>query len=294
MGISAKGPTTSSSRVARFVAKVRPEHLRGEPWHVGLEHAANPSTAADAATMSSIGRLKQQLDQRRATAFELYQLLGEAARRNGLYSFSDFADVKVLPSQGLYVIFDPNENSVFSEELPRIVRIGTHGVALGSKSVLRTRLRAHFGQRDGSGNHRASIFRLHTGNAIIARDGLHLIYPDWGLGMSADASIRLAEAPLERLVSHEIGQLRFTFLEIPDPASPKSMRAVLERSFINFITADGIPLEIPSSSWLGRYSPVEAIRSSGLWNIQHVGARYDPRSLSRIKRYVRSPRLAGI
>ena len=294
MGTSVKRLATSSPRVARFVMSVRPNSLMGEPWHSGLEFAAGSVERADAATAAAIGRLSVQLAQRRADAVELYQLIQDATARNGLYDFSDFATISVLPAQGLYIIFDPSEKSLFSSTLPRVVRIGTHGVATGSKSVLRTRLRAHFGQRDGAGNHRASIFRLHIGNALIARDGLRNAYPHWGVGMSADAHIRLAEADLEHAVSREIGKLRFTYLDVPDLASPKSQRAVLERSLINYMTADGIPLEIPSSNWLGHYSPVEAIRSSGLWNIQHVGARYDTRALSRIRHYVQTPRLAGI
>lgn len=292
MGTPVKRHATSSPRVARFVDSIRLGS--DEPWHAGLALAANSVVRADAATAAALTRLNTQLAQRRSSAVEFYGLIQEATTRNGIFHFSDFSSVSALPTQGLYIIFDPGERTAFSEALSRVVRIGTHGVALGSKSVLRTRLRAHFGQRDGAGNHRASIFRLHVGNALIARDGLHLSYPTWGVGMSADSDTRRAEADLEQAVSREIGKLQFTFLDIPDLASPKSQRAVLERSFINYMTADGIPLEMPSSSWLGNYSPVEAIRSSGLWNIQHVGARYDTRALSRIRKYIRTPRLSGI
>ncbi|WP_417308191.1 hypothetical protein [Devosia sp.] len=294
MGTSIRKPTTSSPRAARFIMKVRHKSLRTEPWYVGLEDAALSEHRADAATLSALGRLTANLSQRRQLAADMYGMLAEAVARNGLITFADFANVSALPAQGLYVIFDPSEPSKYSDSLSRIVRIGTHGVALGSKSILRTRLRAHFGQRDGSGNHRASIFRLHVGNALIARDGLADAYPHWGIGMSADPTIKRAENDLEQLVSREIGRLSFTFLEIRDPSSPKSQRAILEHSFINYLAADGIPIEIPTKHWLGQHSPVEAIRNSGLWNIQHVGGRYDTRAFCRVRQYLTTPRLSGI
>ena len=36
------------------------------------------------------------------------------------------------------------------------------------------------------------------------------------------------------------------------------------------------PLNSPSPSWLGRHSPREEIRRSGLWNLDYVWERYDP------------------
>jgi hypothetical protein len=62
-----------------------------------------------------------------------------------------------LPVQGVYFFFDPGEPSRFTERLPRLVRIGTHGVSSGSKATLRDRLRTHFGTAEGYGNHRASL-----------------------------------------------------------------------------------------------------------------------------------------
>jgi hypothetical protein len=57
-----------------------------------------------------------------------------------------------LPNQGVYFFFDPDEPTQFSTKLPRLVRIGTHGVSAGSKATLRDRLRTHFGTATGYGN----------------------------------------------------------------------------------------------------------------------------------------------
>jgi hypothetical protein len=37
-----------------------------------------------------------------------------------------------LPDKGVYFFFDPDERTAFSKTLPRLVRIGTHGVSAGS------------------------------------------------------------------------------------------------------------------------------------------------------------------
>lgn len=112
--------------------------------------------------------------------------------------------------------------------------------------------------------------------------------------MSADREIRSSEVSLEQKVSEYIGSLLFTYIDIPDVASPKSLRAIMERDLINVLTADSMPLEIPSARWLGSFSSVEKIRSSGLWNIQHVATRYDERAIDRIANLIENPRLRGL
>jgi hypothetical protein len=70
---------------------------------------------------------------------------------------------KPLPKQGVYFFFDEREKTAFSKTIPRLVRIGTHGVSVGSTATLRSRLRTHLGTRSALGNHRGSVFRLHVG-----------------------------------------------------------------------------------------------------------------------------------
>ena len=48
----------------------------------------------------------------------------------------------------------------------RVVRIGTHGLTVGSRSTLWGRLSQHRGTSRGTGNHRGSIFRLLVGIAL--------------------------------------------------------------------------------------------------------------------------------
>ena len=49
----------------------------------------------------------------------------------------------------------------------------------------------------------------------------------------------------------------------------------------------GLPIDPPSSTWLGRRSAREAIRTSGLWNVNHVrDAALDDRFLSALHRHL--------
>lgn len=70
------------------------------------------------------------------------------------------------PIRGVYFFLEPGEYRTQNSDAPRVVRVGTHAVSVGSKSTLWGRLRAHCGSQSGTGNHRGSIFRLHVGAAM--------------------------------------------------------------------------------------------------------------------------------
>jgi hypothetical protein len=93
----------------------------------------------------------------------------------------------------MYFFFEPGQLRSTGEE-PRVVRGGTHAVSEGSTTTLWTRLRTHrgslAGRHAGGGNHRGSIFRLHVGTALLAKEGLRNQYPSWGQGSSAPKPLR--------------------------------------------------------------------------------------------------------
>ena len=177
---------------------------------------------------------------------------------------------RVTQTRRLFLFRRQREHDVF-ERYPQLVRIGTHGVSAGSTATLRTRLRTHFGTRRGAGNHRASVFRLHVGRALIERDGLHAAFPNWGRGQSASKKIATEETELEMRVSEYIGKLRVLFTPVSDTAGTTSLRAVIERQFIALFTEHMCALESPSSSWLGRFSDKPAIREFG--SLEHSRRR---------------------
>lgn len=201
----------------------------------------------------------------------LYALLARQAdevggpRRLGASSARDG-----WPSHGVYVFFEPGE---LREDgiTPRVVRVGTHALTEDSKTTLWGRLRTHRGnvggRNPGGGNHRGSVFRLHAGNALLARDGDSEAAETWGRGSQATTDVRARERRLERAVSSYLGAMDLLWLDVPDHEA----RGLIERGLIALLSnANHSSIDPPSEGWLGHHSPHPAIRSSGLWNVNHV------------------------
>jgi len=205
----------------------------------------------------------------------------------GTDSFQRFADCKGgsgWPSAGLYLFFDKTEPRLFSPALPKIVRIGTHGVSDGSVSTLWQRMKAHKGDLGGLGNHRTSIFRLHVGTALMVRNSLKC--PSWGSATRPSPAELKQEAEIERAVSAYIGQLYVSVLPITDQASKRSDRAYVEQNLIAIMSGLPGPVECASERWLGFYCANPAVGQSSLWNVNHTEERFDPGFLSTLEYYV--------
>lgn len=229
-----------------------------------------------------------QLRRRKSDIARAYRLFERISKSTGLRELKHLLKHDV-PKKGVYFFFDGNEETAFSNSIPRLVRIGTHGVSAGSTSTLRTRLRTHFGTQAGIGNHRASVFRLHVGRAIIEREGLQKLFPHWGKGQSAKKTISQSEADLERQVSEYIGKLSVLYVPIIDESGVGSSRALIERQFIALFSENLCPLETPSPSWLGRFSDKSTIRQTGLWNVRDVGSEYDPKFIRYFESILQRP-----
>lgn len=188
------------------------------------------------------------------------------------------------PTHGVYFFQEPGEYRLEQPDTPRVVRVGTHAVSATSKSTLWSRLRAHRGSRNGGGNHRGSIFRLHVGAAMLYQDTDEVAeLSSWGVGSSAPKTVRNGELEHERRVSEWIGQMNLLWIEVPDAPGPRSMRAFIERNAIALLSNRLSPLDSPSQDWLGRNSPRVEIRSSGLWNLEHSQKGYDPGFLNELE-----------
>lgn len=190
------------------------------------------------------------------------------------------------PRRGVYFFMEDGENRSDSGHGLRIVRVGTHALKEASGTKLWTRLSQHRGQdRTGGGNHRGSIFRLLVGTAIIARNCY--TFPTWAEGNNAPADVRAGELALECEVSKVIGAMPFLWLAVEDEPCPESLRGYIERNAIGLLSNFGKePLDPPSAKWLGHYCNRERVRSSGLWNSNHVGEHYDPAFLKFMEHLV--------
>lgn len=197
------------------------------------------------------------------------------------------------PARGVYFFYENGEVRSNSGAGLRVVRIGTHALKFGSSTTLWTRLRQHRGTiggaQPGGGNHRGSVFRHHVGTALINRDDWSDdITGQWEVGNNAPREIREAEYPLEKVVSECICNMPFLWLEIDDPPEPDSMRGYLERNSIGLlsnITTDK-PIDPASNNWLGQYAKSGEVRSSGLWNVNHVTEGYKSRFLDVLENII--------
>jgi hypothetical protein len=212
-----------------------------------------------------------------------YKIISRLVKKPGLRRLKDVIDGE-MPDSGVYLFFDARERRLKDIDQLRIVRVGTHGVASGSKASLRDRMRTHFGTVAGEGNHRSSVFRLHIGRSLINAK-LAAPIESWGT-LADDKGSLQAERALEQAVSRYLGELLVLFIAVPGESQKNNDRAYLEQNLIALLSNSRKPLDPPSCDWLGLHSVKREIRKSGLWNVNHVDQRFDPTYLEVLDYYV--------
>ena len=95
-----------------------------------------------------------------------------------------------------------------------------------------------------------------------------------------------AEHEVEHRVSRYIRDLPFLWVGVPDEPGQSSDRGTLETNSIALLSTEGLVVDPPGKDWLGHDAPSRAISQSGLWNVDHVGERYDPGFIGRLEEYV--------
>lgn len=204
-----------------------------------------------------------------------YSALRTLQARQGIRKLSDCHGRMSWPNRGVYFFFEEGEFRENGQDL-RVVRIGTHAVSQGSKTSLWNRLRGHKGTNAGGGNHRGSIFRLHVGSALIQRKGIECI--TWGTRAQTRQDVRALEHSIEMKVSQEIGAMPIIWVDVDDAPGTNSARAYIERNAIALLSNAGKePIDPPSKHWLGRDADHAVIGRAGLWNVNHIEGKYDPK-----------------
>ena len=223
----------------------------------------------------------------------LYLLLGALRRQHGGYrQLANCTGRTGWPQQGVYFFFETTEPRAVGNDL-RVVRVGTHAISGTSSTTLWNRLAQHRGSQAGNyaggGNHRGSVFRLHVGTAFL-RHGLQYqnVADSWSKGNTASEVVRTRELELERCVSRFIGEMPFLWLAVPGSPGSTAPRRIIEATVIALLSNRGRdPIDPPSATWLGRWAASQAIRESGLWNVDHVDQhQYDPAGLELLARFV--------
>lgn len=169
-------------------------------------------------------------------------------------------DENKIPKNGIYILFEKGE---LSHEMSRIVRIGTH---IGSNQ-LPSRLKQHFIME----NKDRSIFRKNIGRAILSKNKDNFI-KDWEIDLTTKIAkdnfknINLKkQKETEKAVSDYI-QKNFSFVVFE--VKNKEQRLELESKIISTISR--CEECKPSENWLGRESPKEKIKESGLWLVNEL------------------------
>ena len=185
--------------------------------------------------------------------------LHDNVRKLKRYSFP-FKD-EDIPKNGIYILFEKNE---FGHDGDRIVRIGTHT----GKDNLVKRLKEHFVNE----NKNRSILRKNIGRALLNKSNDS--YLDiWNTDLtSKKARIKYKsfvkreyEESIEKKVSNYIrDNFTFSIIEVRE----KDKRLSLEKKLIGIVSSCNDCY--PSNNWLGKFSPVDRIKFSGLWQSQHV------------------------
>lgn len=170
------------------------------------------------------------------------------------------AEMEGLPKDGVYLLFEKGETG---HDGARIVRIGSH---TGFRN-LPSRLKEHT-----TANKDRSIFRKNIGRALLNRvQDPFLEQWNWDLTTKEKrASYRprldaARQKAVEKAVTSYVNEnLSFAVITVAD----RTVRLSLEKALIASVAQ--CPDCGSSSDWLGKFSPVEAIRTSGLWLKQHL------------------------
>jgi hypothetical protein len=264
-----------------------------QPFLTGGARLCDPLSGLGLGKRLSLLTRLERILARGHLAIRLYKALETAGLQGNRLPLEEYLAERMIPTRGVYIFSDASEDSILAPSQPRVVRIGTHAVSRGATSTLRTRLRTHLGTARGGGSHRSSIFRLHMGNSFIQQHSLRG-FGEWGQGMTANQETRTAEAELESTVSSAMRQLLVSVIPVDDEASPRSLRALMERAMIGLFTEGADYLEPPTPEWLGQNSTRSEIRESGLWNLQHSGSKADMKivklALDKLALYAPEPR----
>ena len=165
---------------------------------------------------------------------------------------------------GVYILFEKDEVGHGGD---RIVRVGSH---TGNDNLIK-RLEEHFYKE----NKDRSIFRKNIGRALLNKK--NDTYLDvWDIDFTKSEVKKkygeLLDKEYQENIEQEVSKYiidKFTFsvIEVID----KNERLSTEKSIINIVSACSECND--SNNWLGRFSTIEKIKKSGLWQTQHIKER---------------------
>lgn len=181
------------------------------------------------------------------------------SKLQNLPRYSDGFDLKSIPQNGLYFLF---ENGELAHDGERIVRVGTHT----GQNNLPKRICEHLYTE----NKDRSVFRKHIGRSILAKNSdPFLDVWNFDLTTKKDRAEKSKFVDTKKLVETEMHvslyiKQNFSFCVLQ--MDRKEDRLSMETALLSLLVQ--CPACRASENWLGAYHPNKKISHSGLWNIQ--------------------------
>ena len=204
--------------------------------------------------------------------------LTERLARLPLFSYPFVEDH--LPSNGIYFFYESGELSSHGDRLPRIVRVGTH-----RDGNFRHRIAEHYllddrkmrFDRNRSAPHDRSIFRKNIGRALLNKSNdpyLDVWEIDFMKAANLSSYSHLRDIEKEKAIEREVTRILqesfcFRFVAVVSENQRLGTNG-LERCLIG--TVAHCARCRPSANWRGNDSPIANIRTTGLWQVQHLKA----------------------
>ena len=189
-------------------------------------------------------------------------------------------ELEKLPKNGIYFFYENDEIWGHGGSSLRVTRVGTH-----KQGNFRSRIKDHYlfdeskmnFEKDKLKPSDRSIFRKNIGRALLNKKKdkyLKMWEIDFTYKEARNSLGHIRDINKEKAIECNITRIlrenfSFRFLVI-DKQYERMGSQGLESTLIGAIARCN--LCETSDSWLGNYSPVDKIRSSGLWQVQHLEA----------------------
>ena len=204
---------------------------------------------------------------------ELHKIFNSLPRKK--FPFNE----KEILENGIYILFEKGEKG---HEVDRVVRIGTHT----GKNQLRSRLRQHFVNE----NKDRSIFRKNIGRALLNKNK-DIFIEQWEIDLTTKEAKNKFLSKIDFNKKNEIEKkvseyIRKNFEFVIIPIEDKEKRLETESRLISTIS---LCKECgPSKNWLGKFSPKDKIKESGLWLVNELYKEpFDEISILRFKTMIK-------
>jgi hypothetical protein len=208
-------------------------------------------------------------------SLEIHELFNNLRRYT--FPFSDFKSE--IPRNGVYIIFERGERF---QNLDRIVRVGTHT----GNDQLFSRLNQHFIKE----NKNRSIFRKNIGRCILNKTGntyLRLWELDTTSRADKEKHSKLLDMNFEKQVEKQISNYIQTNLSFCVFRVEEREQRLFWETKIASTLAQSDELK-PSPNWLGKCSPKDKIRDSGLWQVNGLNSEcFSKQKFDELKTYMK-------